>query len=252
MTDSELRSMIRDIVAEVLAAKAAPARPNALVLFTGALLGFEASLDALTRLKGHVNLDYTQTFSAKKILDQDRIAAVGMTPADSSLVASHDLLIVPTTTVNMVAKVAGGIGDCLSSNVIAEFIMSNKPVVVATNAACPDSADKLGWFPAMPEGYRQLLRENLARIRSFGVRLAAAEELDAAVLRAIQAPAAPAVSVDPSAPAAHAVNCPERVVHESLVRGLTPGTVLRIPRTALITALAREAAASNDIAFERV
>lgn len=251
MTDTELRALIRQIVTEVLEAGKAPERPNALVLFTGAVLGFEASIASLKRLTGHVNLDYTQTFSAKKILDQEAIAAVGMTPVDSSLVSSHDLLIVPTATVNMVAKVVAGVGDCLASNVIAEFIMSDKPVVVVTNAACPDSADKRGWFPAMPEGYQRLLRENLAKLKSFGVRLTTAEELDSAVLQEAgltSATAAPASR----ALAAGAVECPEPVIHEALVQNLTPGTVLRVGRSALITALAREAAASHDITFERV
>ena len=48
MTEQELRSLIRQVVVEVLA-DVAPARPqprNALVLFTGALLGFEASLES--------------------------------------------------------------------------------------------------------------------------------------------------------------------------------------------------------------
>ena len=60
-----------------------------------------------------------------------------MTPAEESLVQAHDLLVVPTLTANLAAKVAHGIGDCLASNVVAEFIMSNKPVVVATNGVCP-------------------------------------------------------------------------------------------------------------------
>ena len=41
MTESELRELIRGIVAEMLAA---PPRPNALVLFSGALLGFDTAV----------------------------------------------------------------------------------------------------------------------------------------------------------------------------------------------------------------
>lgn len=48
MTEHELRELIRGIITEVLGAE----RPkkNALVLFSGALLGFEASLAPLKRL----------------------------------------------------------------------------------------------------------------------------------------------------------------------------------------------------------
>ena len=70
MTESELRELIRGIVAEMLAAQAprpeAP-RPNALVLFSGALLGFDTAVASLKRLAGDVNLNWTQTPSAERI-----------------------------------------------------------------------------------------------------------------------------------------------------------------------------------------
>lgn len=253
MTDTQLRELIRSVVVEVLADRSVPAPAmvreprNALVLFTGALLGFEASLESLKRLKatGAVNLDWTQTPSASKILDQNAIAAVGMCPAEKSLVMGHDLLIVPTATVNMLAKVANGIGDCLASNVLAEFIMLNKPVVVATNAACPDSADKRGWFPNMPEGYAAMLRGNLATIKSFGVRLSAAEKLDLAVLKKL-------ATREPAQPVAAIVDCPEKLIHDGIISPLEQGTTLRVGAKALITALARETAAARHITVERM
>ena len=241
MNDSQLRAMIAEIVAQVLASQApAPQvqRPNALVLFTGALLGFEASLASLGRARSAVNLDWIQTESASRILDQAAIDGVGMTKASASLVVSHDLLIVPTMTVNMIAKVVHGIGDCLASNVLAEFIMSGKPVVVATNAACPDSADKRGWFPAMPEGYAAMLRDNLTKLASFGVKLSSAERLDAAIARLVGHEAR--------------VDCDQRVVSAATIAGMTPGTTVRIARNAVVTDLALEAAASAHITLERV
>lgn len=242
MTETQLRELIAQIVEETLATEAAqPPRQNALVLFTGALLGFEASLASLGRAKSVVNLDWIQTDSASRILDRAAIDAVAMTPADSSLVVSHDLLIVPTLTVNMVAKVVHGVGDCLASNVIAEFIMSGKPVVAAINAACPDSADKRGWFPTMPEGYAAMLRANLEKLASFGVRLTSAERLDRAVARTVDVPT-PGASVD----------CDLKVISESVVKTLTPHSTVRIGRSSIVTDLAREAAASAQITLERV
>ena len=242
MNEEQLRDLIARIVRDMLAeqaGQAAPAatKPNALVLFTGALLGFDAALEALKRTAGHVNLDWRQTESASRILDQQRIDAVGMTPADRSLVQAHDLLIVPTLTVNLVAKVVHGIGDCLASNVMAEFIMLNKPVVVATNAACPDSADKRSWFPQMPSGYATVLRENLATLKSFGVHLATAETLDRAV--------------EQVAGQGDATRCDARVITQSLVQSLAPGSQLNVHRKAIITDLAREAAAASGITITR-
>ncbi len=240
MTEVQLRELIARIVAETLAG-ARPPRRNALVLFTGALLGFEAALASLGRAQGVVNLDWIQTDSASRILDRSAIDAVGMTPADTSLAVSHDLLIVPTLTVNMVAKVTHGIGDCLASNVIAEFVMSGKPVVAATNAACPDSADKRGWFPAMPEGYAAMLRSNLETLASFGVRLTTAERLDWAVSQIVGTPVAQA-----------GVDCDLKVISESVIKTMAPRSTVRIGRSSIVTDLAREAAASARITLERV
>ena len=282
MTESELRELIRGIVAEMLAAQAprpeAP-RPNALVLFSGALLGFDTAVASLKRLVGDVNLNWTQTPSAERILDQAKIAEIGMVHASESLVQAHDMLILPNATVNLIAKVTHGVGDCLASNVLAEFLMSNRPVVVAVNAACPDSADKRGWFPEMPAGYQEMLRANLATLKSFGARLTTTERLDHAV-RTVRRPteqlrpataeaaAAPPLAAAAASPAdacadwvgdypdetmAHPpVGCTARVVDESLIRGTAPGGVLCVGRAALVTPLAREAAAARGITIEKV
>lgn len=246
MNETELRELIRSVVNEILAREQPT---NALVLFTGALLGFEASLDSLAALKPHVNLDWTQTPSAERVLDQQRIAAVGMTPASKSLVQGHDMLIIPTLTVNMVAKVVHGIGDCLASNVLSEFVMSNKPVVVAVNAACPDHVDKRGWFPHMPEGYAQVLRTNLTTLKSFGVRLSTAEKLDQTVLKVVRGQA-PAPQPQTAAPAATEV-CPERVITATTIWRMSPGSHVQFMPNAIITDRAKDEAAAAGITWEQ-
>lgn len=249
----QLRELIRHVIAELLAANDAP-RAHALVLFSGALLGFEASLASLRRLAHDVDLDWTQTPAAKRVLDQEAIAAVGMTPVSESLVQSHDILILPTATVNLVAKVAHGIGDCLASNVMAEFIMSGKPVVVAVNGSCPDHADKRGWFPDMPRGYQDLLRKNLEALRSFGVRLTTAGQLDRATVSALAGTIDGTSDGDHPAPAATKapITCTDPVVYDGVLRGVASGSVLRVGHKTVITPLARETAAARGITFEEV
>ena len=178
MTEHELRALIREVIGELIR----PPQLRVLVVFTGGLLGFDEAIDSLAALKATgAHLDYRQTPSAERILDQAKIAEIGMVHASESLVQAHDMLILPNATVNLIAKVTHGVGDCLASNVLAEFLMSNRPVVVAVNAACPDSADKRGWFPEMPAGYQEMLRANLATLKSFGARLTTTERLDHAV-----------------------------------------------------------------------
>ncbi len=182
MTEPNIESVVTRVLAELEKIES-PTKPTALVLFSGALLGFEEALVSLQSLKSEITLDYNQTESAKRILPQHEIEAIGMTPADKSVTKMHDMLIVATTTANLVAKVAHGIGDCLASNITAEFIMIGKPVVMATPGACPDSKEKRNWFPNMPAGYADMLRDNISTIKSFGVSTATGESLANVVLQ---------------------------------------------------------------------
>lgn len=240
MTEHQLRELIRSVVSELLGqGPGAPPQRAGLVLFSGALLGFDEAIDSLARLRGRLPLDWIQTPSAERILDQARIAAAGLTPAAASLVAGHDLLILPTLTANLAAKLAHGVADCLASNVAAEFIMSNKPVIAVTNAASPDSPDKRGWFPSIPEGYAALLRGNLSALGSFGVRLTTAAELDRAVLHALGEATTDATESELA------------LITEATLADVPDGTVLRLAPRAIVTDLAREAATHRNIVLER-
>lgn len=252
MTEAELRELIRQTIEELLN----PPPRRALVLFTGALLGFEDALDGLAEIgAAGVELDYVQTPSAARILDQDRIAAVGMTEVSNKLVREHQMLIVPTLTVNIAAKVAHGIGDCLASNLLAEFIMANRPVVAVESAATPDSPEKQGWFPNMPAGYAARLRRNLAELAAFGVRLCSAQALPETVLQAWSDHAAagaatPAAAPQPAAPAP-SVDCHRSLISHSVVQALASGTRLRVRPDARVTALAADAARARSIRIEK-
>lgn len=219
--------------------------PEVLVLFSGGLLGFEDAVASLGRLvtRGW-SLDWIQTPSASRILDQEVIASAGMTAAGTGLVRSHEALVLPTMTVNLAAKVAHGIGDCLASNVMAEFIMSNKPVVASISAICPDSPEKQSWFPEMPGGYATMLRENLARLASFGVSLTPARELDVALTEALRRNPA-----DGAAPGT--LEYSGKVLTKAALAGLPVGSTLQVAPTTRVTALAEDAARERRITLSR-
>ncbi len=233
-------ALVREVVDRVLAELGqARKRPGVLVLFSGALLGFEDALGALGRLVADGwQLDWRQTPSAERILDQDAIARVGMTHAGPELVRSHDVLIVPTLTANLAAKVAHGIGDCVASNLMAEFIMTGKKVVASVAGACPDAPEKRAWFPDMPEGYAAMLRENLARLESFGVHLTTAARLDQALTKQ-------------SAAETSILDCALSLVTEGTLAGVLDGSTLHLQPRALVTALAQDAARERGIRLIR-
>ena len=240
MNQTQLRELVTAIIQQVLAGEISNERPRALVLFTGALIGFEDAVSSLSALSQRCDLDFVQTPSAQRVLDQNAIERLGMTPADHKrgLMAGHDMLVIPTLTVNLVGKVVNGIGDCMGSNLVSDFIMGGKPVIAAKDAACPDSPGKRRWFPNMPEGYAAMLRENLTKLASFGVRLTSADKLDSAVLDTWFAPS-------------HVLDLDVKVLTATDIRGLPAGTNVRVAPATAITALAREAALAEGISISR-
>ncbi len=280
MTEHELRTLIREVIGELIR----PPQLRVLVVFTGGLLGFDEAIDSLAALKATgAQLDYRQTPSAERILDQRRIQALGMREVSKQYVESHDMLILPTMTGNVAAKVAHGISDCLVSNLASEFIMSNRIVVASRTAVRPDGAEKLGWFPHMPPGYADLLRANLAALSSFGVRVVDAKALCRTAIaawqradRARRSPLVEALGTSPSAFAAQldsdepgsvqlaladspqpaalpsgAVACPLPLISQQVVQQLPSGIELRIGRTAKVTAMALDLAGARSIRISR-
>lgn len=275
MTEAELRSLVREAIIEAIL----PPPRRALVVFTGGLLGFEDAVASLRRLAATgVQLDYLQTPSAERILDQDLIASLGMRRVSDHIVESHDLLIAPTLTSNIAAKAAHGVADCLASNLFSEFIMTNRLVVASSTAVCPDGAAKRAWFPQMPPAYADLLRANLNTLAAFGVRLsdarclcrtalAAWERRDAAQRAPIVAALgtsvagfaaglagrAGRVATRPKAPAAPAsvLPCAGTLISQQVIQQTPVGAELRIGSHALVTAAARDAAAARSIRISR-
>lgn len=279
MTEAELRTLIVDAILEMMS----PPPRRALVLFTGGLLGFDHAIDELRLLAADgVQLDYLQTPSAKRVLDQNKIRSLGMRDVTKRMVEGHDMLIAPTLTSNIAAKVAHGVADCLASNLFSEFIMSNKLVVASRSAVCPDDLPKRGWFPEMPPAYADLLRSNLAALDSFGVRLADSRFLYRTVIaaweRRDQARRAPVVaalgtsvagwvtgvaaraaaelpvSTSPdvaAAPPPGVVPCGLSLISQRVIQPLPDGVELRVTATAKVTAMARDLAATRSIRISR-
>lgn len=280
MTEAEVRALVVEALLDVTG----PTPRRALVVFTGGLLGFEDAICSLRRLAAHnVQLDYLQTPSAERILDQDLIRSLGMREVSKRMVEEHDLLIAPTLTSNIAAKVAHGVADCLASNLFSEFIMSNRLVVASRTAICPDGAAKQSWFPQMPPAYADLLRGNLRALASYGVRLCDSRFLCRTALAAWErrdqerhaplvaalgtsvaglvaglagvvagSPAAPALASGAAGKAAPGVvPCTRGLISQQVIQQLPHGVELRIAAGARITALARDLAAARSIRITR-
>lgn len=277
MREQEVRDLVREALVEFLG----PRRRRALVLFTGGLIGFDDAIEELRALRSAgAELDFVQTPSAQRILDQHKIASVGMQEVQNKFVEAHDMLIAPTLTANIAAKAAHGIADCLASNLFGEFIMGNRLVVASHSACGPDGAEKKSWFPHMPEAYASMLRGNLDTMVSFGVRLSSSRTLARTALAAWQrveeAQRAPFVAAFGMSPAqilarlngessaagsgapsiasttgTAVVRCGQGLISQSVIARLNPGCELRVGSRAQITAMARDLAANRSIRIVR-
>lgn len=283
MTADDVSALVRRALAELVT----PPPRRALVLFTGALVGFERVIGELDLLAASgVELEYVQTPSAERILDQRLIASVPMRPADRHLTGSHDTLVVATLTQNAAAKTAHGIADCLASNLLNDYLLAGRPVVAAASGCDPDDPDKRRWFPTIPEGVAAVMRENLETLRGFGVRTARAGALARTVLAAYEraerartaplttalgmsrrelldrlgapAPATPvavggraARAAAAPAPRTGAVSVQLRLISQRVVQRLPVGTVLRVPAGAQITAMAADVARTRSVTIIR-
>ncbi|MFC2623190.1 MAG: flavoprotein, partial [Propionibacterium acidifaciens] len=282
-TADDVSALVRRALAELVT----PPPRRALVLFTGALVGFERVIGELDLLAASgVELEYVQTPSAERILDQRLIASVPMRPADRHLTGSHDTLVVATLTQNAAAKTAHGIADCLASNLLNDYLLAGRPVVAAASGCDPDDPDKRRWFPTIPEGLAAVMRENLETLRGFGVRTARAGALARTVLASYEraerartaplttalgmsrrelldrlgapAPATPvavggraARAAAAPAPRTGAVSVQLRLISQRVVQRLPVGTVMRVPAGAQITAMAADVARTRSVTIIR-
>ena len=246
---------LREIIALILDAIEEVMRPKrALVLFTGALLGFQESLAGLGQLsRAGWQMTSLMTTSAEYLLDKAKIDELGMVKPGGNLVAHHDVLIIPTCTVNTVAKVACGIADSLATNLISEFLSTGKTVVAASTGADPDSAAKKARFPLLGAAQASLWRDNLNRARALGVRFCEAADL-ASCVDSTLTPASGARTEDSLGDvpqSARRMVGVGRLVSGSDIQPLPAGSVLAIPRDAVVTAMAIDLARTRSIRIER-
>ena len=283
---------LRNIIQLILDAIAEVRRPKrALVLFTGALLGFEDSLDPLWELRQDgLEMGLVQTPTAEHLLDQSKISALGLAQPGPHLTETYDILVIPTCTVNTVAKVACGIADSLATNLVSEFLSLGKQVVAATTAADPDCEAKRARFPLMPPAQASLMRDNLKRMRELGVRCCGVADLATCVRQAlgITTPVPPVTGALPGAlppvppvppdcpaplpgapvkfepvpvaltpqPAPDSIPearpaCPDHLIAAHHVQGLPAGAILTVHRDAIVTQLAADLARTRSIRIER-
>ena len=276
--------IVQKIVDEVI--KRLSNKPKtALVCFSGASIGFGEVMESLTKLKNDgwllkvflsdAALEVLPVDHIKDTLGVDKIHTAATKTPQKELYADVDQIIIATSTVNSVAKIAHGICDNEMLTLINHGLMAGTPFVCAIDGACPDNATraKIGMGNS-PEGYRELLRNNLRALQSFGMNMVAAEDLydvcvgNPAAGKADDKPStcvanAQAAPTEAPAPAkAEPVLNADPFVEDPIItkhiisrvdiaknRGRK---VVKVSSNAIVTAYAKEAATEFGITIERV
>jgi len=162
------------------------------VLFTGAIIGFEEACKGLIAMtESGWNLRVLMSAAAEQVIkpgtlrEKLQIDDVWCESEENSLSRIYedvDLVIIPCFTLNSLAKSALGIADTAVTNVISHFLMMGTPMIAARDACDLDNPmrEQLGLGRATPS-YKNLYSGYREKLASYGVRFVSAAEIWAAV-----------------------------------------------------------------------
>ncbi|MBQ9156599.1 MAG: flavoprotein [Eubacterium sp.] len=179
--ENALMSTIVEYISDQIVLRYMDACKQAVVLFSGALIGYQDAVPALNELKKDGwKLTAVLSKAAGEVLTKERISSdidpdaiyVEGAPVDGrQIIDSHQFVIIPELTINTAAKVANCISDNLLTNMISRAMATGKPIVAAIDGCCPDNQvrAKLGF--KVTDAYKARMRRNLEDLRDYGIVL---------------------------------------------------------------------------------
>lgn len=181
------RALIEYIVDRVIE-KIIEKNKTAIVLFTGATIGFKQSIESLNKLQENGwKLKIVLSNGAKDVLTEDLIKTSlnvdkVITEDDvvdiKLLLDENTLVIIPSLTVNSASKIANCISDTLVTNIVSKALMSGKKIIASINACCIDNEERKSIYGNhLTEYHKQVLRSNLEKIKNYGIILTTSENL---------------------------------------------------------------------------
>lgn len=264
MERAQLERIVREVVAELLARQQEARRPRrVLVLFSGASTGYLVGMEAIHGLAaaGH-KVTAVLSPAASHVIGVDKVEAAGahfIVKPDSwvcapDVVNRSDLILAPTVTMNLAARLSAGLMDSLVSTLILGGLLAGKPVLAVRDGADPYGngglvfGDSHDTAPAL----RQQFSRNLETLAFFGITLVGEKAFLPAMWQLLQGE--PAVNVNgagsvrqaPVAPVAAApassVNGRVQFITETDLLTMRPGDAIRLAPGCRLTPLAQDTA----------
>lgn len=232
---------------------------NALILFTGASIGFMQSIKSLRQLMGDGwKLTVVMSKGAESVLGslliKDLLSLKNVYTEDSgidvkSLVDSHSFVVIPSMTMNTASKIANCISDNLVTNIALYSMKSGKSIIASLDACCPDNPERNAMDFHVTEDYKSKLRNNLDILRSYGISLTTSERLYIKVNNALMKSYAIYKKNIDLPKSVQSDLMKERIISRGCVLSNRGFSEIRIRRDALITDLAKDEATKLNIKF---
>jgi Flavoprotein len=254
-------ALIDKIVARVLALMSGEpvelAPRHVLMLFSGASTGFVAGMEAIRRLGASAHtLTVVLSPAASQIVTEAQVRKAGAVavigPGQWSdapaLVHEANLVLIPTLSMSVAARLALGLMDSLVATLALGALLAGKPVVAIRDGAEPGGrgGEVFGAVEGAAPLLRAKLEDHLAALASFGIELVREPEFLVTVERRLLTGAARAVAPQVAAPQPLAQSptlmAPGAFITEVDLLGLAPGSTLRLAPASRLTPQAQDTA----------
>lgn len=279
--ENALMSTIVEYISDQVILRYAQCCKKAVLLFTGALIGYGDAVESLKAMKEDgwsftavLSKAAAEVITEERIqndIDPDAIYVEGAPVNGRKLVNDAQYVIIPALTVNTAAKLANCIYDNLVTNMVFYANTSGKPVIAAVDGCCPDNKvrEKIGFH--VTDRHKARMRKNLVELVDFGYHLTTAVSLPqktdkvfcadfGAVFDDIYEDEAPEVKikstvpecrcpVSPDAPGARKSQINKKVIGRTDVVEHADSNIIVVSKDAIITGLARDEAIYRGITF---
>lgn len=250
--------MINLIVEEVLKRLKSPPK-KALVVFTGGSIGFSESILQVKKLLDNGwNLTVILSKSAAVVLTQELIkdslgidevhieAEIGDT---NKFYNGVDLLILPTLTLNSAVKIALGVSDTLTTNIVSSAIMKGIRIVAVKDACDLENPIRLSLgYNRAPLPYINRMKNYIEIMKEYGITLVGSYELFDSIIGKESSSQKDYRS--PSTKSQLSLN--KRVItREDVINASQKNESIIVGEKAVITALANEAAGEIGVKIIR-
>ena len=190
--NSELQNLIQNALIEYIVNKVIEKleqrQKTALVLFTGASIGFRQAIESLNKLQQNgwqfkvviskAAEDVLTEDLIKKSLNIESVIKEDDKPDIKELLDQNNLIIIPSLTINTASKIANCISDTLITNIVSKAMMSGKKIIASLNACCIENEGRKSIYgDNVSLAYKNKLKNNLETIKSYEIELTTSENL---------------------------------------------------------------------------